>query len=194
MKMREINQLEFSTVLFDALFSLVLFFGMDSFLDMPNIQNFIFYIFSIVILIHWWLLFKSADDTFNTEVTDSIVDIIFGVADIILLEYIILFSKSFNFTGATYCIVALFVADIMWAVLWRFIGKWDTEDNIKIRRMELSLNKTIIYDLIFALSFLILVLLNRYFSSIQYITAFIILYITYILSTFKEKIIDIQIF
>jgi hypothetical protein len=96
MKYIPFSQLDFSSVLFDSLFGLILFFSFDSFLDVAGVPNFILYVFSIVILVHWWLLFKSVDDILKTEVTNSVVDIIFGIVDIILLVFITIYSKYFN--------------------------------------------------------------------------------------------------
>jgi len=77
--MKIIEQIGFSSVLFDTLFGLILFFSLDSFLVIKGAASFIFYLFSTIIIIHWWLVFKSADDAFEEEVTDSAVDLIFGI-------------------------------------------------------------------------------------------------------------------
>ncbi|HRY91580.1 MAG TPA: hypothetical protein P5229_04545 [Candidatus Gracilibacteria bacterium] len=75
--MKAVQQIEFASVFFDTLFGLVLYFSLDSFLDITDPVHFIFYIFSAIILVHWWLIFKSCDDMFDKEVTDSALDLIF---------------------------------------------------------------------------------------------------------------------
>ena len=71
MRIKKGQQIEFSSVLFDTLFGLVLFFSIDSFLDIKDPLHFVFYLFSIIILVHRRLFFKAADDAFDEEVTDS---------------------------------------------------------------------------------------------------------------------------
>ena len=44
--MKAVQQIEFSSVFFDTLFGLVLYFSLDSFLDITDPVHFIFYIFS----------------------------------------------------------------------------------------------------------------------------------------------------
>ncbi|MEI8253484.1 MAG: hypothetical protein WCG25_07260 [bacterium] len=65
------QQIEFSSVLFDTLFGLILFFSIDSFLEIHNPLHFVLYLFTLIILIHRRLIFKSCDDAFDKEVTDS---------------------------------------------------------------------------------------------------------------------------
>ena len=45
--MKIIEQIEFSSVLFDTLFGLILFFSLDSFLEIKGIAPFIFYLFKM---------------------------------------------------------------------------------------------------------------------------------------------------
>ncbi len=77
------QQFSFSSLLFDTLFGLIVFFGLDSFLEIKEPIAFAFYIFSNIILIHWWLLFKSVDDTFGKEVENSVTDLLFGLVYVI---------------------------------------------------------------------------------------------------------------
>ncbi len=192
--MKIIQQIEFSTVLFDTLFGLILFFCLDSFLEIKGIIPFIFYLFSIIILVHWWLIFKSADDAFNEEVTDSAVDLFFGIIYIILIEYIILNAKSFAVTSATGFLIGLFVLDLVWALVWRYIGRWNTKDSDKIKRMEKELNHNIIVNSVMILIFAFLLAMAQFLTPNLYIIVFIILYIVYISATFETKIIDLRIF
>src|SRR3989338_5792213 len=118
MSLKHRNQFEFSELLFDTLFGLVLFFSIDSFLDIVNPIHFIFYISSLIIVIHWWLGVKSADDIFGEEVSHSSLDLILGIIYIIFLEYIVLMSKTFNYSKATLFIILLFGVELIWAIIW----------------------------------------------------------------------------
>lgn len=192
--MKIIQQIEFSTVLFDTLFGLILFFCLDSFLEIRGVLPFIFYLFSVVILVHWWLVFKSADDAFNEEVTDSAVDLLFGIIYIILIEYIVLNAKLFATTTATWFLVSLLIVDLIWALIWRYVGKWHTENKEKIKCMEKELDHNIQINSIMILVFIFLIIIAQFLSPALYIFGFIILYLIYIIITFQKKIIDLRIF
>lgn len=194
MKLKDLAQLEFSSVFFDTLFGLVLFFGLDSFLEIKGTANFIFYILATIIVVHWWLLFKSADDAFTEEVTDSAVDLVFGIVDIILIDYIILLAKTSNYLGATGFLIGLLSFDLLWAIAWRYIGTWHTKDEEKIRFMEHDLNHTIIIDIIGILLFAFLFYFAKDLPALPYVFVAVIFYAIYILLSFKNKVINLRIF
>jgi len=163
-------------------------------MDIHGLLPFIFYIFSTFILIHWWLVFKSADDAFSEEVTDSAVDLVFGIIYIILIEYIILNAKLFSVAGATTYLIALLAVDLVWALAWRYVGNWNTTDRVKIKSMEKELNHNIRVNCVAIVVFGLLLTLAPALSSAIYIATFIIFYILYVVATFKTKIIDLRIF
>ncbi|MHB8904118.1 MAG: hypothetical protein ACYC40_03390 [Patescibacteria group bacterium] len=192
--MKIVQQIDFSSVLFDSLFGLILFFCLDSFLEIQGTIPFIFYIFSIVILVHWWLNFKSCDDAFGEEVTNSVVDLVFGIIYVILIEYIIINTKLFAVTTATWFLISLLAMDLLWALIWLYVGKWNTIDQEKIKRMERELNHTILVDSAAIAIFIFLMMMAQFLSPLLYVASFIVLYILYIVATFKTKIIDLRIF
>ncbi|MDD3285662.1 MAG: hypothetical protein PHG95_03465 [Patescibacteria group bacterium] len=192
--MKIIEQIGFSSVLFDTLFGLILFFCLDSFLDIRGFTPFVFYIFSVIILVHWWLIFKSADDAFGEEVSDSALDLLFGVVYVIFIEYIILDAKAFDMAGATLFLLALLFLDLAWALAWRYIGQWESKDKKKIASMEKELSNNIWVDLMIIPLFVFLFLLAPYLPDIAYLIIFIVLYLLFVISTFRHRIIDLKIF
>src|SRR5665647_1639557 len=120
MEIKENQQINFSSILFDTIFGLIIFFSLDSILDVKGTTNFIFYIFTLIIVVHWWLIFKSADDAFAEEVTDSAADLVFGIIYVILLEYVVLYSKTANFKISTAFLISLLVIDLIWTLTWRY--------------------------------------------------------------------------
>lgn len=192
--MKIAQQIAFSSILFDSLFGLILFFGLDSFAEIKGGLPFTFYLFSTIILVHWWLIFKSADDAFSEEVTDSAVDIVFGIIYVILVEYIILSSKVFNVVAATGYLVALLAVDLVWALAWRYVGEWNTKSKPRIKRMEKELGHNIYLNFFTILTFAALAVLSLVISAEIYVLLFIILYSLYIIFTFRTKIIDLRIF
>lgn len=194
MKLKDLAQLEFSTIFFDTLFGLILFFGLDSFLDIQGTASFLFYLLATVIVVHWWLLFKSADDAFSEEVTDSAVDLVFGIIDIILIDYVILLAKTSNYSGAIGYLIGLFVCDLLWALAWRFVGTWQTTNEAKIKLMEQELNNTIIIDLVAIILFSGLFYFGTELAELSYVILAVIFYVFYIILSFRNKVINLKIF
>ena len=194
MKLRLTNQVNFSSIFFDTLFGLVLFFSLDSFLEIKDPIQFIFYLISTIILVHWWLIFKSADDAFESEVTDSAADIVFGIIYVILIDYIILLSNTPRFIQASYFLLALLAVDTIWALVWKYVGHWRTKDRAKIVQMETELAMTIKVNLVAMVLFALLIALGEIIPVVAYLVGFIAFYALYIVMTFQYHIIDIDIF
>ncbi len=194
MRIARSEQIAFSSILFDSLFGLVLFFSIDSILDIKNPTSLFFYLFSIIILAHWWLMFKSCDDAYNEEVTNSALDLIIGVVQLIFIEFIVLASRSSDYILATKFLLALFIIDLLWAVIWLYIGKWRTADISKIHLMEKELKYNILIDSIAVVLFLLFMFFFQSFMPIFFVIGFVIIYLIYIILSFKYKIIDIDIF
>lgn len=194
MRGKEVYQVSFSGLLFDTLFGLILFFGLDSFLDITSAPHFIFYLFATIVVIHWWLLFKSADDAFGDEVEDSASDIVFGIIDLLMLEYILLYAKTFQYTTSTWFLVGLLMVDLCWALIWRYVGKWDTTDRDRIGRMERELDRTIRIDIAAAVLFSMLGLFGGALATFPYVAVFVLAYVAYIILTFRTGVLNLRIF
>lgn len=190
--MRKTNQIEFASILYDTIFGLILYFGMDSFLDITEPVHFIFYFFSNIILIHWWLIFKSNDDAFGSECSDSVLDLVLSVFLLVLLEFIVLFSKTFEYEKVFYFLVALLSVDLAWALIWKFIGKWKTKNGPEIHSMEKELSGNIWADIVISIFLLPLFFLVTYVSAGYFVLVFALIYLLYVLLTFHYKVIDIN--
>ena len=189
------NQLEFSPILFDTLFGLIIFFNIDTFLELRDPYHIIFYLLGVVVVIHWWLMFKSTDDYFGTEVTKSALDIFFGILYMVCLVYFVHFAKEFEYIKSLIALISLFTLDLIWALIWQYIGQWQTKNKEVIAVMEHDLNKTIKGSSLALLSLLSLLLLSWFVLSAQvFVIIFGILYIAYIFLTFRQKIIDFRVF
>jgi hypothetical protein len=194
MRIKELNQIEFSSVLFDTLFGLVLFFSLDSFLEIKNPVHFILYLFSAVIVIHWWLIFKSADDAFESEVTDSIVDTVFGIVYIIFIEFIVLHAREFDFRGVLVWTILLLFIDLVWTCIWKYVGEWKTTNKTKIKIMERELSNNLKIDIIVLPLLLLLLVFPPILSTTAFITLYMVIYMLYIWLSLRFDIIDIRIF
>lgn len=194
MRVKEINQWDFSSLLFDTLFGLVLFFSLDSFLEITQPVHFIVYLFTTIILIHWWLLFKSADDIFDNEVTNSATDTVFGIGYIIIIEFIILYAKNFDLAKTVLFTIALLGLDLLWALTWRYVGEWRTKNRYHITVMERELSTTIRLNLMFLMLLTLLFIGIPLLSNWLIVAIYITVYLGYVYKTFKRKIIDIRFF
>jgi hypothetical protein len=194
MLLKELNQIEFSGILFDTLFGLVLYFSLDSILLIKNPLEFFFYIFSLIILVHWWLLFKSADDAFEKEVTNSGLDIVIGIIEIILIEFVVLYSKTFDYSTVLSFIISLLITDLVWGLIWRYVGNWKTTNKTNIAHMERELDKTIKVDGFILILYTMLLIVFPTLTATESIVLFTAIYLLYIVLTFKSKIIDIKFF
>lgn len=188
------HQVTFSDIFYDTMFGLVIFYAIDGLMDLNGMASFAFYIFSMIIIIHWWLIFKSADDAFGSEVKDSIVDLAIGVVQIILIDYMVLFAKTFNYSVANYFLIALVVVDLFWAFLWFYVGEWKTKNNSTIEAMEKELKGTIMADIILLIGLTVLALISAFISADMFVAIFITIYSIYMYFTVKLGIIDMRIF
>ncbi len=140
------------------------------------------------------MLFKSADDAFSEEVTDSAVDIVFGIIDIILIDYIILLARTPDYVGATGYLIALLSFDLLWALAWRYVGTWNTKDKGKIQNMESELNHTIVINCVGIVLFVLLFYFAAVLSDTTYVLLAAVFYLIYILLSFRKKVINLRIF
>jgi len=194
MSLKFFNQLEFSTLLFDTVFGLILFYSFDSLFGVHDVLTLVFYLFSMLILIHWWLIFKSTDDSFSEEVTDSAADIVFGIVYAIVLYYLVQSSRLPDFQVASIYMVGLFTLDLCWSAIWRFIGQWRTRSKERIKSMEAILNKGLILDAVFIAGYGSLYWARHSLMDWPYLAVYIGLYVVYIVLTFRTKILNIEIF
>lgn len=194
MKIVKTQQIEFSSLLFDTLFGLVLFFSMDSFLEIHNPLHFILYVFSIVVVVHWWLEFKADNDAFDNEVSNSGLDLIVGIVEIILIEYIVLMSRSFEYISMTKYLLALLAIDLLWSIVWRYAGKWRTSESDRVQHMQKELNRNMLINSIGIIIVLALLSFSASISPLIFISTLILLYMFFVAIKIKLKIIDINLF
>ncbi len=192
MTSKVIHQVEFSSVLFDTLFGLILFYSFDYFFDVTGILPFIFYLFSMFVLLHWWLLFKASDDLLDEEVSNSALDTIFGILDVILIYYIVLMASRFDVKGVNLFIILLLVSDLLWSLIWRYVGKWQTKSLEKIKIIENELSTTIKINSVAIVLMAVLFFSTAHLTVLHYCIFMMLIYIIFIIATFRFEIADIK--
>jgi hypothetical protein len=144
--------------------------------------------------IHWWLNFKASDDAFGEEVTDSSLDLVIGIIELILINYVVLMARSANYISAGWFITALMGVDLLWTTIWLYVGKWRTKDLEKIKLMEQELKNNLKLVLTELIGFVLLLILSFFVTPFVYVVGFMILYSIFIFLSYRYKIIDIRIF
>ena len=188
------HQLEFSSILFDTLFGLIIFFNLENFLQIKEPLHFFFYLLSVFIVVHWWLMFKSTDDNYGIEASFSVVDLLMGIGYIVSLAYFVNFASEFLLVKAVFALVVLFVLELTWSLAWQYIGKWHTKNKNAIKKMEWELNVTIITDVVVLVLLAILWLVGSLISAPVFVGIFLAIYALYVYLTFHYKMISFQIF
>lgn len=176
MKIKRIEQIAFSSLLFDTLFGLIFYYSIDSFLDIKEPIHFLFYIFSIVILVHRRMYFKASKDAFDEEVSNSAVGLLTGITQLVLIEFIVLFARTGDYIMSARFLVSLICVDMIRTCIWRYVGKWRTTNKEKIRSMETELDNSLKINLIALALFISLILLAPLLSPLIFVITFMALY------------------
>jgi len=188
------HEIEFSSLFFDTLFGLILFFGLDSFLEIKDPVHFLFYLSVSGIVVYWWLTYKAIDDIFGNEVSDSVTDMIIGLCQIGILNFMLLTSKTFDYVTVTYLLAILFMTDLVWAILWKYAGKWKTKSRIRREKMELYLSRHIRLDAAMVVVSVLLAVSSFYINTAVFVAAFIVLNAGEMYTAAKLKFMSIDIF
>jgi len=183
---------EFSPILFDMLFGLLLFLGFDSFFDIRDAAHLVFYLASTVAVLHWWLKYKAADDAYGLEVNNSALDLLFGIGEIVLLQMAMLAAARAEYAAAiTYFAMPLLLESV-WALLWRFFGRWKGSSAKRVLYMEQELDDTIFLNLGAAFVLGAIVFLSPFMTVPDVILSFVLAYVIYIAMTHRYGIIDVK--
>lgn len=187
------QRIEFSRILFDVLFGLIMFFSIDSFVGIDSPLHFAFYLFSLVILIHWWLIFKSANDIFGEVFTTSGFSLIVRIIELILIEHVVLSSSAFDFVLMIWFLIALVFINLLWTVTRRYAGELMGLNLRKAKGMREGLDNVLVVNSIVLMMFSVLALLSQYAPQ-PFISesVFIVFYCFFIVLTFKYRIIDLK--
>ncbi len=188
------NQFNFSSLLFDTLIGLVLFFGLEEFVHINNLVHLLLYFFITLIAVHWWLVFKSVDDCYDEEADNSATYILFGIFEVFIINYMFGSGKSYDYTFVTLFTIVLLLTNLGWAALWRYVGRWKTADTKRIAYMEAELDQTIKSDIYALVLFSTLLLFVPTLPAGFVVVLFVMYYCFYIFLTFKHKIVDIKLF
>jgi hypothetical protein len=187
-----VQQMEFPGVLFDVLFGFIMFLSIDSFLGIDSPLHFVFYLFSLIILIHWWLIFKSAGDISSEAFRVPGISIIIRIIELIIIEHTVLAAGSFDFILMTWFMVSLIFINLLWAVARRYAGEWIGANERKIKGAKKDLDGILVVNSVMLILFSSLALFSQFAQIFPSAIIFIIFYCFFIALTFKYKIIDLK--
>jgi hypothetical protein len=188
----EKEQRGFSSILFDTLFGLVIFVSFEGLLSVSGLAHLTVYLLVVIVIVHWWLLFKSADDRFASEVENSVLDIVLGICYLVLLEILTIAAREDTNSLVAWLMVCILLLDTFWAVLWRFAGRWRTKDQKRIRAMEHELHLTLGVDLVFIVILSAIAFVGTHVENGWFVVILAAGYLAYIISTFRTKILNIH--
>ncbi|MEK7546356.1 MAG: hypothetical protein AAB554_04780 [Patescibacteria group bacterium] len=186
------RQSEFSPILFDVLFGLLIFLGIDSFLGLRDAAHVAFYLASMAVILHWWLKYKAADDAYGLEVNGSTLDLLFGICEIALLQMAMLSAAQADYATAIAYFAMPLVLESVWAVLWRFFGTWRHSSAKRARYLEQELDYTIFLNLGTAFALGVIIVLSPLMTVSDLILSFVLAYFIYIALTHRYEIIDVK--
>lgn len=187
------HQAEFSPILFDTLFGLLIFLGIGAFLELRGATHFAFYLASTVVVIHWWLKYKAADDAYGLEVNNSTLDLLFGIGEIVLLQMAMIAAAQAEYATAIAYFTMPLLVEAAWALLWRFFGKWSRSSRQRVRYMEQELEYTLFLNLGAAVVFGTLIVLSVALAPASLVWSFIAAYVLYIVLTYRFELIDVKV-
>lgn len=188
----KVQQMEFPGVLFDVLFGFIMFLSIDSFLGIDSPLHFAFYLFSIVILLHWWLIFKSAGDISNEAFRVPGISIIIRITELIIIEHTVLAAGSFDFMLMVWFMVSLIFINLLWAVARRYAGESLGTNERKIKGSKKDLDGVLVVNSVVLMLFSSLAFFSQFAQVSLSAVIFVIFYCFFIALTFKYKIIDLK--
>lgn len=187
------QQAEFSPILFDTLFGLLVFLNIGAFAGLADATHFAFYLASLVVVLHWWLKYKAADDAYGLEVNNSTLDLLFGIGEIVLLQMAMLAAAQAEYSTAIAYFAMPLLLEAAWALLWRFFGTWAHSSRQRIRFMEQELEATLFLNLGTAAVFGGLVALSAVLSPAGLVWSFIAACVLHIAMTYRFELIDVKV-
>jgi hypothetical protein len=186
------HQTEFSPILFDMLFGLLIFLGFSSFARLDGSTHFVFIASAIAVAVHWWLKRKAAVDTFGIEVGNSTLSLLFGIAEIVLLQMAMLAAAEAEYeTAVTYFAMPI-VLESVWALLLRFFGNWRHSTAKRVRYMEQQLEYVVFLNLVVGVILGAIVTFSPLMTAPDIVLSFILGYAAYVLLTYRLEIVDVK--
>ena len=183
---------EFSPILFDVLFGLLVFLGIDALFGLRGPQAFLFVTTSIAIIVHWWLKYKSADETYGLDAANSTLDLVFGLIEVILLQCAIMAASRGQVVQAAFYFSLPLLTEAVWALLWRFCGTWRRATRDRLQFMEQQLETTVFLNLGAAASIGALISNASQLSTAEFIGVFAALYALYALLSSYWELVDVK--
>ncbi len=183
---------EFSPLLFDVLFGLLVFLGINALFDLKGPQSFLFVATSIAIIVHWWLKYKAADETYGLDVGNSTIDLLFGLIEVVLLQLAIIAASRGEIVHAVFYFSLPLLTEAVWALIWRFCGNWRRTTRERVKFMEQQLETTLFLNLGTAAAIGALLSNTAVLSPAEFIGGFAVLYALYALLSSYWELVDVK--
>jgi hypothetical protein len=186
------HQTEFSPALFDMLFGLLIFLGMAALFELRDGTHVAFYLASMAIVVHWWLKRKVADATYGLDTRNSTLDLLFGLAQVALLQLAMLAAAEAEYVAAVTYFSLPLIVESAWALLWRFFGSWGRSSRQRVRYAEQQLEYAIFIDLAAAALMGGIIALAPLLAPADLALCFIWAYAIYAVVTHRLELVDVK--
>jgi hypothetical protein len=183
---------EFSPVLFDVLFGLLIFIGISAFAYLRDSAHFVYTLTAVFVILHWWLKRKAADETYGVEAGSSTTDLLFGIGEIVLLHLALLSAARGDYAMSMAFFAMPLVLEAVRALIWRIFGSWGLATPKRVRYIEQQLGYVIFLNLGTALLLAALSALAPGLLAADLILCFVIAYAGYAVLTHRLDIIDVK--
>lgn len=138
---------EFSPVLFDTLFGLLVFLAILPLTQVKDGTQLAFSLVSIAVVAHAWLKRKAAEAAYGSDVGDSTLRLLFGIAEVALLQLAMLAVAQAEYVPALAYVALALLVESMQALVWRLFGSWRRSSQQRVRFIEQQLGDTVFLGL-----------------------------------------------
>ncbi len=185
---------EFSPLLFDVLFGLLIFLAVNALFDVRGVQSLFLMLASIAVIVHWWLKYKAADETYGLEVGNSTIDLLFGLIEIVLLQSAVMAAARGEALHAIFYFSLPMLIESVWALIWRFCGTWQRTSRERVKYMEQQLESTIFLNFGAAAAIGALIANAPLLTAAQLVGGFATIYVLYAVLASYWELVDIRLF
>lgn len=185
---------EFGSLLHDTLYGLVIFFGLGAFIGIGDAVHLAFYVTALVIVVHWWLMFKTAEHSFSPGVRDTAVHVVVNIGYIGLLEIMVVYAQLYDYLSATAALLAVIMLDLVWVWAVEHARRWERGDRRGVAVMRRVMRDIMRTDIAVGIPLALLMTLSGVIGTGAYVTLFIFVYAVYVVLTFRYRIVDMRFF
>lgn len=181
----------FVPLVYDILFSLMMFFGLEAVLRVGSATQLLLYVAMYAVILHWWLMFKTAEHRIDPGVRDAAHHVVLNIAYILILQIALLLAGVFEYVGAAAAVLALVAVDLLWTWNVRQHAAYGPRKK-GAKEMRAMFDAIVRSDMVFGLPLTVLVLLGAVLTPAAFVWLFVFLVVSFIVITYRYGIMDLR--